>query len=239
MSNQPKNILGIIPAREGSKRVPQKNFRPFAGTTLTNLAIEQGLGSKLITHLVVSSDSEEVLQRAAAYSQVTALPRPADIADDHSPAIDYVRHTLKTLEQDGLLFDAVVILQPSSPLRSSADIDATIQLLLDNPQADSAVSVVKVSHMVHPLKLKTLSGQQLLPFIEDEKGRFAASDLPDIYVRNCAVYVTWRRQLETRKDVIGDVSLAYVMPPETSVDINDQIDFDFAEFLYNKHESGQ
>lgn len=234
MSNQPPNILAIIPAREGSKRVPHKNFRPFAGTTLTDLAIQQGLNSKAITHLVVSSDSEEVLNIAAKYPKVIALKRPTDIADDHSPAIDYVRHTLQTLENEHLHFNAVVILQPSSPLRTAADIDATIQLLLDNTQADSAVSVVKVSHMVHPLKLKTLKGQQLMPFIEDEKGRFAANDLPDIYVRNCAVYVTWRRDLETRPDVIGSTSLAYVMPPETSVDINDPIDFDFAAFLYQQ-----
>ncbi len=129
-------------------------------------------------------------------------------------------------------FDIVVILQPSSPLRTSEDIDASIQLLLDNPDADSAVSVVKLDHMVHPLKLKTLEGNELRPFLEDEAGRFAAQDLPDVYVRNCAVYATWRRDLETRPDVIGQKSLAYLMPPERSVDINEWVDFEFGEYLY-------
>lgn len=228
------NILGIIPAREGSKRVPQKNFKPFSTTTLTDLAISQGLNSKLITTLALSSDSEEVLNIGSKYTGVVLLKRPAEIADDHSPAIDYVRHALKVLEIDKI-FDLVVILQPSSPLRTSGDIDQTIQLLIDNPDADSAVSVVLLDHMVHPYKLKRMHQNTLLPFIEDEAGRFAANELPPVYVRNCAVYATWRANLETRPDVIGEKSLGYLMPSDTSVDINTQLDFDFAEFLYNKN----
>lgn len=230
------NILAIIPAREGSKRVPQKNFRPFAGSTLTDIAIQQALQSKLIQTIVVSSDSKEVLAIANQYKGIIPMKRPLELSDDHSPAIDYVRHTLAELEKQQI-FDMVVILQPSSPLRTAEDIDSTIRLLIQHPEADSAVSVVKLSHMVHPLKLKTIKNDELLPFIEDENGRFASHDLPDIYVRNCAVYATWRKDLEIRPDVIGKKSLAYIMPPETSVDINDMIDFEFAEYLYNKQYS--
>jgi len=173
------SILGIIPAREGSKRVPQKNFKPFANTTLTDLAIQQGLSSKYITCLAVSSDSNAVLQLAAKYNKVRCIKRPDDFSNDVSPAIDYVRHALVVLETNQR-FDMVVILQPSSPLRQAADIDATIQLLLNHPEADSAVSVVKVDHMVHPYKLKVINQQELRPFIEDEAGRFASQQLPDV-----------------------------------------------------------
>ncbi len=238
------NILGIIPARGGSKRVSEKNFRPFLRTTtLTDLAIRQALGSKLLTQIVLSSDSEAVLAIGQKYPQITCLRRPAEISGDDAPAIEYVRHALAELEFTrpalssrwaGHPFHVVVILQPSSPLRKSEDIDATIQLLLDNPNADSAVSVTKLDHMVHPLKLKTLDGNELKPFLEDEAGRFAAQNLPEIYVRNCAVYATWRTDLETRPDVIGQKSLAYLMPRERSVDINDWVDFDFAAYLYKK-----
>jgi CMP-N,N'-diacetyllegionaminic acid synthase len=227
------NILGIIPAREGSKRVPQKNFRVFADTTLTDIAINQALGSKLISTIVISSDSTDVLAIAKKYDQVIPLLRPKELSNDHSPSIDYIRHTLSVLEKEQN-YDLVVIIQPSSPLRSSKDIDNTIKLLIDNPKADSAVSIVKVSHMVHPLKLKTLQGNILLPFIEDENGRFASNDLPDIYVRNCAVYASWRIDMETKPDIIGNKSLGYLMPAETSVDINDMIDFEFAEYLFKK-----
>jgi CMP-N,N'-diacetyllegionaminic acid synthase len=230
------NTLAIIPARAGSKRVPQKNFRPFAGTTLTELAIRQALGAASLTHVALSSDSEEVLAIGRRFAGVTLLRRPVAISDDSAPAIAYVRHTLAALESASVRYDAVVILQPSSPLRTSADIDATLRLLLENPDADSAVSVVKLDHMAHPLKLKTLIGKELKPYLEDEAGRFAAHELPPVYVRNCAVYATWRRDLDTRPDVIGQKSLAYLMPPERSVDVNEWLDFEFAEYLYKKHE---
>lgn len=228
------NILGIIPAREGSKRVPQKNFRPFAGTTLTELAIRQALGSKLLTTIVLSSDSEQVLAIGRKYPQITCLQRPAEISGNDATAIEYVQHALSEMETSPEPFDMVVILQPSSPLRTSEDIDGTIQLLLHNPDADSAVSVVKLDQMVHPLKLKTLEGNELKAFLEDEAGRFAVKDLPEVYVRNGAVYATWRRDLERRPDVIGQKSLAYLMPRERSVDINDWVDFEFGEYLFKK-----
>lgn len=232
-------ILAVIPARAGSKRVPNKNIRPFAGTSLTQLAIEHALGSTLITDIVLSSDSDEILRVAKEIKGVTPVKRPPEYAGDESPAIDYVRHALVRLENASEApYTMVVILQPSSPLRTSADIDSTIKLLLNQPEADSAVSVVKIEHMIHPLKMKVLQGNVLLPFLEDESGRFSAKELPEVYVRNCAVYATWRSGLETRTDVIGKKSLGYIMPAETSVDINEVIDFRFAEFLINtKNES--
>ncbi len=229
------NILAIIPARAGSKRVPKKNFRPFAGTTLTDLAIQQALDATLLTHITLSSDSAEIRATAEKYPIIHYLDRPAEISGDDAPAIEYVRHALTSLENNALRFDVVVILQPSSPLRTAADIDATIRLLLDNPEADSAVSVVKLDQMIHPIKLKTLDGDELKPFFEEEAGRFAAQDLPELYVRNGAVYATWRRNLETRDDVIGQQSLAYLMPAERSVDINAWVDFEFGEYLYLKN----
>lgn len=216
-----------------------KNFRPFAGTTLVDIAIQQSLQSKWLTDIVLSSDSEEVLAIGRKYDRIITLPRPAEMAGDLSPAIDYVKHTLATLEpQKGYKYDMVVILQPSSPLRTAQDIDNTIELLVNSPNAEASVSVVKVDHMVHPLKLKVMQGHQLLPFIEEEKGRFASHELPDIYVRNCAVYVSRRERLEN-EDVISPNSVGYIMPAETSVDINSMLDFDFAEYLYKKEKKSK
>lgn len=227
-------ILAIIPARAGSKRVPDKNIRPFAGSSLTQIAMDQALQSKLITDIVLSSDSDQILNLATATTRVVPIKRPAEFAGDVSPAIDYVRHALQVMENANNPFQLVVILQPSSPLRTALDIDNTIDLLWQHPEADSAVSVVPVAHMIHPLKLKVMQGKWLHPFLEDEDGRFSADKLPRVFVRNCAVYATWRRGLEVRPNVIGNKSLGYIMSPETSVDINEFIDFEFAEFLMNK-----
>lgn len=226
-------ILGIIPARAGSKRVPQKNFKPFAGTTLTDLAIQQALDSKLLDKIVVNSDAEEVLKIASGYEGVTPMARPAAIAGDESPAIDYMHYTLDELEKAGESYDYVVIIQPSSPLRSGADIDNTVQMLLDKPESSSSVSVVQLAHMVHPYKIKEMEGDLLRPWLVDEGQKTAAHEIPDLFVRNCAVYVFKTENLRNNV-TYGDSCLGYLMPPETSADINDPLDFEFAEFLYKK-----
>ncbi len=232
-------ILGIIPARGGSKRVPQKNFRPFAGTTLTDLAIRQALETTRLDTIVVNSDAPEIAQIASQYKDrgVQFLKRPGILATDESPAIDYMLQTLDHLGAAGEHYDLVVIIQPSSPLRSGKDIDRTIQMLLDNDDADSAVSVVRLPHMIHPHKIKKMEGAQLIPWLVDEQGKTAAHELPALYVRNCAVYV-FRTENLRNAITYGNMSLGYLMPPETSVDINDMLDFEFANYLYlNKYKN--
>lgn len=228
-------ILAIIPAREGSKRVPQKNFRPFAKTTLLDLAIQQALNSALVDKIVVNSDALQVKEIAAKYETdgIDFLKRPKELATDQSPAIDYMLQTLAYYESQGLFHDLVVIIQASSPLRNGSDIDSTIQLLMNDEKADSAVSVVQLSHMIHPHKMKTMESSVLQPWLVDEGQKTSAHELPDIYVRNCAVYVFKTKLL---KDGItyGQKSLGFVMPVETSVDINDRIDFKFAEYLFKE-----
>jgi CMP-N-acetylneuraminic acid synthetase len=225
--------LGIIPARKNSKRVPQKNFRPFAGTTLTDLAIQQALNANSLDVIAVNSDSEEVLRIAAKYEQIIAINRPGELASDDSPAIDYMLHTLNFFKQQKLFFDYVVIIQPSSPFRKGSDIDATVNLLSGNNEADSAVSVVRLPQMIHPHKIKLMEGNILKPWLVVEGENTAAHQLPELYVRNCAVYVFRAINLE-KHITFGEVCLGYLMPPETSVDINDMREFEFAEYIYLK-----
>jgi CMP-N-acetylneuraminic acid synthetase len=225
--------LGIIPARAGSKRLPRKNVRPLAGKPLVAWTIEAARQSRRLARLVVSSDDPEVLEIAAKYDPPLALERPAAISADESLAIEFVRHALTMLEQKGQgPFDAVAILQPSSPLTSPADIDGTIDLLAST-DADTAVSVMRLDHAIHPLKMKVMEGDRLLPYLEEERGRMAAHELPAIYVRNCSVYAARRRTID-RGQVIGDDCRGYVMPRERSLDINEELDLEFAEFLLSR-----
>ncbi len=137
-------VLGIIPARAGSKRLPRKNVRPLGGKPLIAWAIELQPPRCRIDRLVVSSDDDEVLEIAARYDAELPLRRPAEFAQDCSPPLEYVIHALKSLEGPSeLAFDAVTIIQASSPLTLPADIDAVIDLLFDTG-AESAVSVVQV-----------------------------------------------------------------------------------------------
>jgi len=230
-------VLGIVPARRGSKRLPRKNMQLLGSKPLVAWSIEAARGARRLDRLVVSSDDPEVLDLAARYDATLPLVRPAELAADDSPAIDYVRHAVAELEGAGQgPFDAIAILQPSSPFTASTDIDATIELLAASG-ADSAVSVVQLDHAIHPLKMKVLDGNRLLPYLEEERGRMAAHELPEIYVRNCSVYVTRRASIE-RGLVIGDDCRGYVMPRERSLDINEELDLQFAEFLLSRGARG-
>src|SRR5690349_8449623 len=120
------NVLAIIPARGGSKRVPRKNLRLLGGKPLVCWAIDAARAARGISELVLSSDDEEILDLARAVSPSLALRRPASLSGDLSPAIDYVQHALTEVEKGTRKFEAVVIVQPSSPFTTGADIDATI-----------------------------------------------------------------------------------------------------------------
>jgi CMP-N,N'-diacetyllegionaminic acid synthase len=227
------NILGIIPARAGSKRVKDKNIRPFAGKTLTHLAIEQALEAKCLDRIIVSSDSDKVLSIAKTYKKVEVLKRPSDLASDTAPAIDYMKHAINNCETQGWNPDLVVIIQPTSPIRNGENIDNTIDILRKNIIADSAVSIVKLPHDVHPHKFKTLDAGMLKPWLFDEGQETAEKDLPEIYIRNCAVYVFKVKNL--KKDItFGEKCIGYKMKSESAVDINDMLDFEFAEYLIKK-----
>ncbi|HEV2973136.1 MAG TPA: acylneuraminate cytidylyltransferase family protein [Pirellulales bacterium] len=223
-------ILGIIPARGGSKRLPRKNLRLLAGKPLVAWAIEAARGAQRVDRLVVSSDDAEILGLATTYDQRLPLRRPAEFCTDTSPAIDYVLHALRSVEPgEPQRFDAVAIIQPSSPLTLPSDIDATIDLL-ETSGADSAVTVVEVSHDLHPAKFKVMHENRLLPYFEAEAGRMAVHELPRVFVRNCSVYVARRTAIDAGR-IIGDDCRGHVMTRERSIDINDELDLAFAEFL--------
>lgn len=226
-------VLGIVPARGGSKRLHKKNLALFDNKPLVSRAIETALAANSLDRVVVSSDDPDVLRIARDYDPELALERPAEISHDRSLAIEFIHHALSVLEGNGEApFDAVCLIQPSSPLTRPSDIDQTIELLIGS-NADSAVSVAKLDQEFHPMKLKVLDGDLLLPYLEEERGRMAAHEIPAIYSRNGSVYVTRRAALDAGK-VIGDECLGYIMPREFSIDINDEIDLAFAEFMLHR-----
>ena len=226
-------VLAIIPARGGSRRLPGKNLRTLGGKPLVLRALETARAVRGLDRLALSSDDERILHLAAGFGDAVAIERPAALARDDSPAIAYVAHALATLERrERLRFGAVVILQPTSPLTLPEDVEATLTLLLRSG-AESAVTVMRVDHAFHPAKFKRLEGDRLVPYLEEEDGRFSAADLPAVFVRNGAVYAS-RRSVIDRGRVIGEDCRGHVMPRERSIDINEEIDLAYAEFLLSR-----
>lgn len=222
--------LTLIPVRGGSKRCPRKNARLLGDKSLTARAIETALGARLPARVVVSSEDAELLEIARSYDPAIAHERPAPLADDTSLVIHTVRHVLDDLESRGEPpFDAVAIIQASSPFTTSADVDAVLELL-ERSGADSCVGVSAVDFTFHPAKLKLLDGDRLLPYLVDEQGRMAAHEMPTVYARNGSIYASRRAVIDSGR-VLGADCRGYVMPRERSVDINDELDWEFAEFL--------
>jgi CMP-N-acetylneuraminic acid synthetase len=217
--------LGLVPARAGSTRVPRKNLAKLGGKTLVRRALETSVAAACFATVVLSSDDDEIL--AEAYGlDIVALRRPPELATATARAADVVRHAVNELER-GERFDAVAIVQATSPFTAPADVAATVELL-ERTGAESAVSVVRVDAALHPAKLKRLEGDRLLPFLEDDR-LTPSHELPPLWVRNGSVYA-FRRDLVERGLEADDVR-GYEMPAERSFDIDTPRDLALARVL--------
>jgi len=224
-------FIGIIPARSGSKRLPGKNLKTLDGKTLVQRAIEAALQSNRLNRIFLSSDAQEILNQSMPYGpRIVPLKRPEALAADTSPAIDYVRHVLQCMDQQSRTkVEGVVIIQPSSPFTTGQDIDATI-VAMETVNSDCAASVMEVKHALHPSKFKRLENGFLMPCYGSEHNKMAQHELEKIYVRNGSVYVS-KLHLIAQGLLLNDHCAGHVMPSERSVDINDEMDWNFARFL--------
>lgn len=231
-------ILGVIPARGGSKGVPHKNIRPLAGKPLIVHTIEAARASRL-SKVIVSTDDESIAEVARRAGALVPFVRPADLASDSAKSMDVAIHALKTMEaEDAIQYDAVMLLQPTTPFRSVEDINNAIDKLSGNPEADSVISVVDVEGH-HPARMKYIEDGRLVdpPFVEAYENQ-NRQELRPMFIRNGAVYLT-RRETLLQRSYKGKVSLALIMPGELSINIDTLRDFDLAEWTYGKFLSGK
>ena len=224
-----KNILGVITARGGSKGILRKNIKDLAGKPLIAYTIEASSAARHLTRTIVSTDDEEIATIAKEHGGDVPFLRPAHLAEDESKSIDVIQDLLSTLVAQGETYDYVMILQPTSPFRTSEDIDSAIQIAVDQ-DADSVMSMVELSDFSKK-KIKKISDSIIEPFFEAEGNESSRrQDLEPAYKRNCAIYLT-RTDLIMQGDLFGEKSVAYIMPEERSVDINTPYDFSLTEFL--------
>ncbi len=225
-----RRILAVITARSGSKGIPNKNIKLMNGKTLIEYTIEAALGSKYLTKTIVSTDSEEYQKIALSFGAEVPFLRPSELSSDTAKSIDVIKHAINFFENKDEFFDYIMILQPTSPLRTSGDIDEAIKIIIEK-DADSVMSMVKLEDFSIP-KMKLIDEDGLiLPLVIDE-GAYSSrrQDEPDVYKRNCAIYLT-KTELIKSGNLFGSKSYAYIMPVGRSVDINSLLDFEFAEFL--------
>jgi CMP-N,N'-diacetyllegionaminic acid synthase len=218
--------LGLIPARAGSTRVPRKNLAVLGGRTLVRRALETALAAGCFEMVAVSSDDDEILAEADGFD-VVALRRPPALATDTARARDFALHAFGELGE----FDALAIVQCTSPFTAPEDVRGTVELL-ERTGAESAVTVARADAAHHPLKAKRLEGDRLLPYVADDR-LTPSHELDPVWVRNGSVYA-FRSDVVLEKGLEADDVRGYEMPPERSFDIDTELDLAFAQFLVER-----
>jgi CMP-N,N'-diacetyllegionaminic acid synthase len=221
-------VLGLIPARGGSKSIPRKNIAPLAGKPLLAYTAAAALGAASLAHTVLSTDDAEIAEIGRALGLDVPFLRPTDLADDAAPMLPVMRHALDWFAAQGRRFDAVAVLQPTSPLRRSRHIDEALALLVGNETADSVVSVVEVPHQFNPVSVMRLDAGRLTPFLPGPP-ILRRQDKPKVYARNGPAVLAVRTAAVQRGVLYSDTTIGYVMSPEASLDIDDASDFWLAE----------
>lgn len=210
------DVLGLIPARGGSKGIPRKNLAPLAGKPLLAWTVDAARGAGELTRIVVSTDDDEI----AAAAGVEALRRPPELAQDDTPMLEVVRHAV-----DQLAPDVVVLLQPTSPLRRAEHVDACVRLLLESG-ADAVLTVVEVPHAFRPDSLMDVVDGRLVA----RATGVTRQEKPLVYARNGPAVLA-RRIDRLGDDLYGGDVRPFVMDVRDSLDVDDPHDLELAELL--------
>jgi CMP-N,N'-diacetyllegionaminic acid synthase len=226
-------ILGLVPARGGSRRVPHKNLATLDGRTLVRRALETALQARCFETVALSSDDPQILAEAAGLD-VVAVRRPPELASDTARTLDAVLHALDAV---GDSFDAVGIVQCTSPFTAAEDLAGAVEML-ERTGAGSVVSVRRIEAALHPSKLKVMEGDLLRPWLTDDH-MAPSHELPPLWVRNGSIYLTRVEALRRGEILDENDQRGYVMPSERSHDIDTPQDLAFAEHVLRSRASLQ
>lgn len=224
-----KKILGVIPARGGSKGLPGKNILPLGSRPLIEWSIKAAFDCNCIDEVLVSTDDKEIGDIACAAGAVVPFLRPAELATDETGIMDVLFHLFSWLDQKKQSFDLVMLLQPTSPLRTTEDIIGAVTLFFDK-QAKAIVSVCEVDH--HPFWMNELPPDQSMNvFLKEEALNTPRQQLPPHFRLNGAIYLADISWLKKNGGFLGEGAFAFIMDRDHSVDIDHKIDFQLAECL--------
>ena len=212
------SVLGVILARGGSKGLPRKNVRDLAGKPLIAWTIEAGHESEYLDQLILSSDDEEIMEVAKEYGCEVPFRRPVELAKDDTLSMDALLHAMDQMPEH----DYVVLLQPTSPLRTAEDIDATIERC-HRMEAPVCVTVTETDEP--PQWMYTLDDEERLePVLDPDESVTRRQETPVTYVINGAVYVAGAEWLQEMREFLCEGTTAYEMPRQRSIDIDDEFD---------------
>ncbi len=225
------SVLAVVTARGGSAGLPRKNLREVAGKTLLARAIESGQRAATVDRVVLSSDDAEIIQAAILSGCDVPFVRPTELSGDRARSIDVVRHALKALPEG---YDLVVLLQPTSPLRTAEDVEAAVELCVRRgaPACVSVCAADKPPFWMHGLDER----HRLRPILPEYQGAARRQDLPPAFAVNGAVYVARTDWIRAQESFVTPETIGFVMPRQRSIDIDDEIDLIIAEAMAMRFE---
>jgi N-acylneuraminate cytidylyltransferase len=240
MPDKKPNIVALIPARSGSKRVPDKNIRPLAGHPLIAYSIAAALQSGIFDAVIVSTDSKRYADIARHYGAEIPFLRPAKIAGDTSPDIEWVEHMLSELRQDGRDYDCFSILRPTSPFRLPETIRRAWEEFLAEDGVDSLRAVEKCQQ--HPGKMWIVRGKRMMPLLPmgPEEQPWHSSQypsLPEVFVQNASLEIARSKVVLEDRTIAGNVLMPFFSNDVEGFDVNSEYDWQLAEHMVQKGEA--
>jgi CMP-N,N'-diacetyllegionaminic acid synthase len=229
-------ILAFIPARGGSKRIPQKNLKLLNGKPLIAYTIEAARNSQLVNRIVVSTDSEAIALVSKEFGAEIPFLRPESISQSDSTEMQFFEHALDWFaEHESYVPDLIVLLYPTAPFRKAESIDKALEEMMKHPEADSLRSVKLCSE--HPYKMWVIEDRYLKPFmsgVDPNMHTLSYQLLPTVYIQNASIYITKPSTIRNKKSPTGDIIIPFIMNDIESIDINIPVDFEFAEMIIAK-----
>lgn len=221
-------IFGLIPARGGSKGIPGKNLRTLGGRSLVQLAWESARDSGAVERVILSTDAEEIAAHGRSLGIEVPFLRPAELAQDDTPMIAVLRHLLEYLQTTGDVPDALMLLQPTAPLRRPEHLREAARLLQDG--VDSVVSVTEIpQHFAPHFVMKITPEGHLTHFMPDGPAIKRRQDAPRAYSRTGTVYLFRVSSFEKHQDIYGENCVPLLIPPEDTINLDTMEDWERAE----------
>ncbi len=226
-----ERVLGLIPARGGSKGIPRKNIRMLAGKPLLQYTAEAALAAKTLSKVVLSTEDPEIAQVGRLCGLEVPFLRPTELARDNTPTLPVLQHAIRFLEDRGECFQAVCLLQPTTPFRSAKLIDQCVRTLYSS-HADSVITVLPVPPEHNPHWVYFQSEDGLLRLSTGESTPMARrQDLPSAFHREGSVYVMWRDVVMCQNSLYGDRVVGCLADCEVTVNLDTIDDWNRAEKL--------
>jgi len=224
---EPSEVLIVIPARGGSKRLPRKNILPLAGKPLICWTIEVAIASRLNAQILVTSDDDDILSIASQYDEVLTHKRPPELGTDSASTVDVVLESLVAEQKKGREYQVLILLQPTSPLRRVCDIRSSYNLFINSGSQDSVVSVCGVNHPSAWVGTVDLNGSFMGAQLESRRSQ----DYEKEFRLNGAVYVVNVNFLKEHHNLFTKNLVASIMHKDSSIDIDEAFDFFLCEKL--------